>query len=233
MIAWSGAERFVLGRSRGGSRYGGWRALVVALATLVTGPVNAQVQLAPAPVVSATVAASSAATVPDEYRIAAGDELDVSVWGDERMQRTVRVLSDGTFAFPLAGSVPAAGQTVKEVSSFIRQRIAGNYRTEVPDVTVGVRTASSTSFFVVGKVRTPGTYASGRAVNVLQALSMAGGLADFADVKHAVILRQTAGGQVVEPVRLANVLKGRKRLDAGVLSVSLPVLRNGDVLVVP
>jgi polysaccharide export outer membrane protein len=168
-----------------------------------------------------------------EYRITAGDELDVSVWGDERMQRTVRVLSDGTFAFPLAGTVEAVGRTVAEVSTAIRGRIAGNYRTQVPDVTVGLRSAAGMSFYVVGKVRTPGTYASARAVNVVQALSMAGGLAEFADVKHAVILRQTPTGQVVEPVKLAAVLKGRRRLGAGALAEALPILRAGDVLVIP
>lgn len=171
--------------------------------------------------------------LPAEYRINAGDELEISVWGEERMQRIVRVLPDGTFAFPLAGTIKALGQTVSEVSTAIRQRIANNYRSGPPDVTVGVRTAIATSFFVVGRVRTPGVYSSGRDVNVVQALSMAGGLADFADVKHAVILRQSPGGQVVEPVALSRVLKGGRRLDRGALTKPLPILRSGDVLVIP
>ncbi len=171
--------------------------------------------------------------IPAEYRINAGDELDISVWGEERMQRIVRVLPDGTFAFPLAGTIQARGQTVSEVSTAIRQRIASNYRSAPPDVTVGVRTAVATSFFVVGKVRTPGVYSSSRDVNVLQALSMAGGLADFADVKHAVILRQTPAGQVVEPVTLSRILKGGRKLDGGALRKPLPTLRSGDVLVIP
>ncbi|MET0179150.1 MAG: SLBB domain-containing protein, partial [Novosphingobium sp.] len=87
--------------------------------------------------------------------------------------------------------------------------------------------------YVVGKVRTPGTYTSGKALNILQALSMAGGLAEFADVKHAVILRQTPAGQVVEPVHLARLLKGARKLDAGALGKPLPTLSSGDVLVVP
>lgn len=184
-------------------------------------------------VAAATVAPAAEEGSTPEYRITAGDELEISVWGEERMQRTVRVLSDGTFAFPLAGTIPAMGQTVKDVSATIRSRIAANYRTDVPDVTVGLRAAAGMSFYVVGKVRTPGTFATGRAVNVVQALSMAGGLAEFADVKHAVILRQTPAGQVVEPVKLASVLKGRRRLEPGALSEALPILRSGDVLVIP
>lgn len=218
-------------RRIGGRANGPWRTmpgLVAGLACAVAG-------LSSAPAAKAQAAGQAIASVGPaaEYRIKAGDELDVSVWGEERMQRTVRVLSDGTFAFPLAGTIPAAGQTVQQLSAAIRERIAGNYRTLVPDVTVGVRTAATMSFYVVGKVRTPGTYATGTAVNVVQALSMAGGLAEFADVKNAVILRQTPGGQVVEPVKLAHVLKGRRGLDSGVLADALPVLRSGDVLVIP
>ncbi|UVO51473.1 polysaccharide biosynthesis/export family protein [Sphingomonas sp. SUN019] len=191
--------------------------------------------VAPAHAQSTAAAAAPAvgANLLGEYRINPGDELDISVWGEERMQRTVRVLSDGTFAFPLAGTIVAANRTVKDVSGTIRERIAGNYRTSVPDVTVGVRAAADMSFYVVGKVRTPGTYATGRPINVVQALSMAGGLAEFADVNNAVILRQTPNGQVVEPVKLARVLKGQRRLEAGALTQPLPILRSGDVLVIP
>ncbi len=173
------------------------------------------------------------ATVRSEYRINPGDELEISVWGEDRMQRTVRVLPDGTFALPLAGTIDAMDRTAGQVSGDIRARIAGNYRAVVPDVSVAVRSTAGMNFYVVGKVRTPGSYTSGRAVDILQALSMAGGLADFADVKHAVILRQTASGQVVEPVTLAKLLKGARRLDAGALAAPLPTLRSGDILVVP
>jgi polysaccharide biosynthesis/export protein len=168
-----------------------------------------------------------------QYRVNSGDELDVFVWGEERMQRAVRVQPDGTFAFPLAGTITAVGRGTSEIADEIRERIAINYRDAPPDVTVSVRDATGMRIYVVGKVRTPGTYTSGKALNILQALSMAGGLADFADVKHAVILRQTAAGQVVEPVHLARLLKGARKLDAGALGKPLPTLSSGDVLVVP
>lgn len=167
------------------------------------------------------------------YRINAGDDLDISVWGEEKMTRITRVLPDGTISVPLAGTITAAAKTVEEVSDEIRQRIAPNYRTSPPEVTVAVRDATGMRFYVVGKVRTPGSFSTGRAVDSLQALSMAGGLADFADVKNAVILRHTANGQVVEPVRLATVLKGHRRLKPGELAEPLPMLRSGDVLVIP
>jgi polysaccharide export outer membrane protein len=183
-----------------------------------------------------TVAAATPAPAPHidgQYRINSGDELDVFVWGEERMQRAVRVQPDGTIAFPLAGTIKAVDRNVTDVAAEIRERIAVNYRSTVPDVTVSVREAAGMRFYVVGKVRTPGSYTSGTSVNVLQAISVAGGTSEFADIKHAVILRQTPTGQVVEPVKLSTLLKGGRALDAGALATPLPILLSGDVLVIP
>ncbi len=168
-----------------------------------------------------------------EYRVNAGDELDIFVWGEERMQRAVRVLPDGTFAFPLAGTITASNRTAREISSDLRERIAKNYRNAPPDVTVSVRDTSGMRFYVLGKVRTPGSYTSVRQVNVLQALSVAGGLAEFANIKKAVILRQTPNGQVVEHLRISGILKGGSGLESADLLDALPVLKSGDVLVIP
>ncbi|WP_370568748.1 polysaccharide biosynthesis/export family protein [Sphingopyxis sp. C-1] len=173
------------------------------------------------------------ATANSQYKVNTGDELDVFVWGEERMQRAVRVQPDGTFSFPLAGTVQATGRNVSDIAAEIRERISVNYRTSVPDVTVSVREATGMRFYVVGKVRTPGSFTSGTPVNILQALSVAGGTAEFADIKNAVILRQTPNGQVVEPVKLSTILKGGRAMNAGVLSSPLPMLLSGDVLVIP
>jgi polysaccharide export outer membrane protein len=169
----------------------------------------------------------------DEYRVNAGDDLEVFVWGEDRMQRPVRVLPDGTFAFPLAGIVPAEGHTSREIAELIRDRIKDKYRSAVPDVTVAVRDPAGMRFYVVGKVRAPGSFPIGRSVNVVQALSLAGGTAEFADVGNAVILRQTASGQTVDRINLADILKGGKSLKSGPQDSPLPLLRTGDVLVIP
>jgi polysaccharide export outer membrane protein len=168
-----------------------------------------------------------------QYLVNAGDDLDIFVWGEERMQRVVRVQPDGTFSFPLAGTIQARDRNVTDIAAEIRERITVNYRSSVPDVTVSVRDAIGMRFYVVGKVRTPGSYTSGTSVNILQALSMAGGTAEFADIKNAVILRQTPTGQIVEPVKLSSVLKGGRAMNAGVLTNALPMLLSGDVLVIP
>lgn len=177
--------------------------------------------------------AVAGAVQQSQYLVNPGDELDVFVWGEERMQRVVRVQPDGTFSFPLAGTILARDRNVTDIAAEIRERITVNYRSSVPDVTVSVRDATGMRFYVVGKVRTPGSYTSGTSVNILQALSMAGGTAEFADIKNAVILRQTPAGQVVEPVKLSTILKGGRAMGAGVLSNPLPMLLSGDVLVIP
>jgi polysaccharide export outer membrane protein len=198
-------------------------------------PINSVAQeLASSPASTQALAAAAAGKRSDgQYRINAGDELDIFVWGEERMQRAVRVQPDGTIAFPLAGTIKAIDRNVTDIAAEIRERIAVNYRSTVPDVTVSVRDATGMRFYVVGKVRTPGSYTSGTAMNVLQAVSIAGGTTDFADVKNAVILRQTPAGQVVEPVKLSTLLKGGRALDAGALTTPLPILLSGDVLVIP
>lgn len=176
------------------------------------------------------VAAQGAAA----YRINPGDGLEVFVWGEERMQREVRVLPDGKFSFPLAGTIVASGRTTDELAGEIKQRIASQYRTGAPDVTVSVKDTEGNRFYVVGKVRAPGSYSIGRSVNILQALSLAGGPAEFADVDNAVLISDAEGGtQSVTRIRLSEALKGARSLKTGTQAQPLTVMRSGDVLVVP
>ncbi|MDX3899204.1 MAG: polysaccharide biosynthesis/export family protein [Sphingobium sp.] len=198
----------------------------MAALALLLAPATAGAQLE-----AAAASASSAAV--SRYSVNAGDELDIFVWGEDRMQRSVRVQPDGTFTFPLAGTIKARDRNVTDIATEIRERISNNYRSAPPDVTVTVRDAIGMRFYIVGKVRSPGSYTSGSAINILQALSLAGGPAEFADLKNAVVLRQTVAGQVVEPIQLARLLKGGRAMEAGTLGKPLPVLQSGDVLVVP
>jgi len=172
-----------------------------------------------------------AVTVPGPaYRINPGDEILVSVWGDERLNRSVRVLPDGTFAFPLVGQVVAAGQLPSELERIIRAALQPQYRGAVPQVTVSVTNPSGYSFSVIGKVRSPGTFTPGRYVNALEALIIAGGPTEFASVGGAVILRKY-GPQIRSiRVRLNDALKGDAR---GLTPDDIPFIQSGDTLVVP
>ena len=170
-------------------------------------------------------------TVPGPaYRINPGDELEILVWGDERLQRVVRVLPDGTFAFPLVGQVVAAGQLPSDLERVIRAALQPQYRGQVPQITVSVKNPSGYQFSVVGKVRAPGTYTPGRYVNALEALSIAGGPSEFASLGNATILRKN--GQQIQTirVRLSDALKGG---GSGLTQNDLPFIQSGDTLVVP
>ncbi|MCH8614683.1 polysaccharide biosynthesis/export family protein [Sphingomonas sp. SM33] len=175
--------------------------------------------------------ARAAVAVPGPaYRINPGDELEILVWGDERLQRSVRVLPDGTFAFPLIGQVVAAGQLPADLERVISAALQPQYRGPVPQITVSVKNPSGYQFSVVGKVKAPGTYTPGRYVNALEALSIAGGPSEFASINGAKILRKN--GQQIQTIRLrlGDALKG----DSTALSENdVPFIQSGDTLVVP
>ena len=172
----------------------------------------------------------SPAQAATPYRINPGDELEVMVWGDERLQRDVLVLPDGTFAFPLVGQVQAAGRLPSEIERLITVGLQPQYKGPVPQVTVSVKKASGYQFSVVGKVRSPGTFTPGRYVNALEALAIAGGPSEFANLGGAKIIRKAGTQLYVIQVRLQDALRG----DNDTLSRNeIPRIESGDTLVVP
>ena len=206
------------------------RALIAVFAGLLMQLVALQpafAQARPAPAHQTIVPA----TVPGPaYRINPGDELEVLVWGDERLQRTVRVLPDGTFAFPLVGQVVAVNQLPSDLERIISVALQPQYRGTVPQVTVSVKNPAGYTFSVIGKVRAPGTYTPGRYVNALEALTIAGGPAEFASVDRVTILRKY--GQQIQKirVRLTDALKGDT---SRLTSDDIPFIQSGDTMVVP
>jgi polysaccharide export outer membrane protein len=187
--------------------------------------------------VSVAVAAQAPLSVPPSatvsgtpYRINPGDELEILVWGDERLQRSVLVLPDGTFAFPLVGQVNAAGRLPGDLERVITAGLQPQYKGPVPQVTVSVKKPSGYQFSVVGKVRNPGTFTPGRYVNALEALAIAGGPAEFANTGGARVIRKAGSQLFVVPLRLQDALRG----DTGNLGPNeIPRIESGDTLVVP
>ena len=164
------------------------------------------------------------------YRINSGDELEISVWGEERLQREVSVLPDGTISYPLVGQVAAAGKLPSEVEARITTGLKPQYRGPVPQVTVSVKKPSGFQFSVIGKVKEPGTFTPGRYINALEALSMAGGPTEFADVGDIKIIRKEGPGVQSIRVRVAGTLKGDS---GGLTDADIPTIHSGDTLVVP
>ena len=196
-------------------------------------------QPAPAPSTSATAAPATATPVSQSprasqpaYRINPGDEIEVYVWGEDRLQRASRILPDGSFSFPLIGKIEAAGKLPSELEAIISTGLKDQYRGPVPQVTVSVRSPSGLQFSVIGRVRTPGIFTPGRNVNLLEALSFAGGTDEFAKVDGIVVVRKSGTGIQTIRAQLGSILKGNiPSGDAG--QKVIPLIESGDTIIVP
>ena len=143
-----------------------------------------------------------------DYRISAEDVLEISVWKEPDLQREVTVRPDGGVSFPLAGNILAAGLTPKELEASITKLLVAY----IPDavVSVSVIDIQGLRVYVSGKVQNPGQFVVGRYVDVLQALTLAGGLTPFADEKNIQVIRHTPNGDQVFKFNYAQVKKGKK-----------------------
>jgi polysaccharide export outer membrane protein len=162
--------------------------------------------------------------VDASYLVQPGDTLQVGVWKEQELQGEVLVRPDGGMSFPLAGEIEAAGHTVEEIRKVLQSRLT-KY---IPDpvVTVVVKKADGSRIFVVGKVNRPGDFPLYRPIDVMQALSLAGGATPYADVNGIRILRREGTHQEVFHFRYDDVRRG-KDLSQNIL------LHSGDTVVVP
>jgi polysaccharide export outer membrane protein len=173
-----------------------------------------------------SIVASVSSGQSDEvaYQIKPGDVLSISVWGEEQLQREALVTPDGGFSFPLVGHLNARGRTADQVQQIVRDRLR-NYLSD-PVVTVSLQEINGNTIYVIGQVNNPGEFVMKRSVDVMQALSMAGGTTTFASLNDILILRRQPAGQVALPFRYSDIIRGR-RLEQNI------ELESGDVVVVP
>jgi polysaccharide biosynthesis/export protein len=196
--------------------------LLVVLGGSLLAPAQAQqpqrpAQPAPAP------APVGGVQLPD-YQLSAGDELEVSVWKEPDLTKTVVVRPDGKFSVPLAGEVVAARRTIDQIQKDITNRLS-KYIPEAV-VTVAITKLEGNRIYVIGQVNKPGTFTMNPRLNVLQALSMAGGMTPFAGLNDIIVMRNTGGQQRILPFRFGEVSRGRN-LEQNVQ------LEAGDVVIVP
>ena len=162
---------------------------------------------------------------PDSgYTLGPEDVLLVSVWKDEHLTREVVVRPDGLISFPLVGDVPAEGRTVEELRLDLAKRLI-KYIPAV-NLTVAVIKPLSYKVYVVGRVAKPGEFLVGHYTDVLQALSLAGGLTPFAAEIDIKVVRRVMGQQQTFPFRYGDVRKGID-LEQNIM------LQRGDVVMVP
>lgn len=158
------------------------------------------------------------------YLIGPEDALDIAVWRDETLKAAVLVRPDGGISFPLAGDFIVAGKTASQVRDELVKRLE-RFIPE-PMVTVSVVRVASYRIYVLGRVNKPGDFQVGRNIDVLQALSIAGGMTPFASEDGIRVIRKIDGRSVSIPFQYSRVRKG------GDLSQNI-TLKSGDVLLVP
>jgi len=165
-----------------------------------------------------------ASQVDPEYRLGAEDVMLISVWKDEQLTREVVVRPDGMFSFPLIGDVQAEDRTVDQIRTDLVQRLT-KY---IPNANVSVAVTKVVSYkvYVVGRVNERGEDLIGHYTDVLQALSLAGGLTPFAAENDIKVMRRVGREQHAIPFRYGDIRKGRE-LEQNI------VLQRGDVVMVP
>jgi polysaccharide export outer membrane protein len=158
------------------------------------------------------------------YKVLPGDVLLVSVWKELDLQLELLVRPDGAISFPLAGEISTRGRSVTDLQSEITTRLT-RFITD-PVVTVSIKEVLGNKVYVIGQVKQPGAFVVNPQVDVMQALSMAGGSTPFADVDNIRILRRSDSVQTALSFNYKEVIRGRN-LEQNVM------LQSGDVVVVP
>jgi polysaccharide export outer membrane protein len=204
---------------------------VVALATAAPGFAQApaagkSTAAAPsganAPAASTTPPAPVA--IPTEYIIGADDVMSVVFWRDKELSADVTVRPDGKISLPLLNDIQAAGLTPAQLKDRIVDE-AKKY-VEDPTVTVEVKAINSRKVFITGEIRKAGPYPLTGTMTVLQLISIAGGLGDYAKGDQITIVRIENGKQAAFKFNYKEVLKQQK------LAQNIE-LKPGDTVVVP
>jgi polysaccharide biosynthesis/export protein len=158
-------------------------ALVITAFGLAS-PRSAQAQITPAlPPVQGT----NDVRPPTDYEIGAEDQLSIVFWKDKDLTTDVAVRPDGMISLPLLNDIQAAGLTPDQLKDKVTE--AATKYVEDPNVTVIVKQINSRKVFITGNIAKPGAYPLGGPMTVLQLISLAGGLTEYADKQHITVVR--------------------------------------------
>lgn len=145
---------------------------------------------------------------PGEYVIGVEDKLEISVWREADLARTVVVRPDGKVTFFLIGDVVAAGRTARQLDEEITEGLSRFIRE--PVVTVIVTEIEHFKVFVLGEVAAQGVLTLKRRTRLLEAIAQAGGLTPFADKSNVVLVREEGGREVRQRIDYKKILSGER-----------------------
>jgi polysaccharide export outer membrane protein len=199
-------------------------AVAVAIGSASLGAQQPTATPAPTPPAAAATVVPGAVPLPDDYVIGAEDVLSIVFWRDKDMSADVSVRPDGKISLPLLNDVQAAGLTPIQ----LRDRLVEVSKQffEDPSVSVVVKNINSRKVFITGQVSKPGPYALVAPTTVLQLISIAGGLQEYADSKKILIIRNENGRPMSYAFNYKDVV-ARRNLRQNIL------LKPGDTVIVP
>ena len=167
--------------------------------------------------------------VPKDFLLGPEDVLEVSVWRNQDLSRTVVIRPDGKISLPLIGEIQASGSNPAQVAAKIAARLA-EFK-ENPNVSVSIKEVNSYFIYVLGEVHRPGKYPLKSYVTVLQGVSMAGGFLPFASQSNMQVIRTRTyeNGKEVQ----IRIPVPYNELVAGKGAIGNFTLKSGDTIVVP
>ena len=143
----------------------------------------------------------------DAYVIGPGDILSIDVWKEPELSKQVSVRLDGKMSLPLVNDIDAAGLTCTE----LRNQLTEKYKdfVDVPEVSVTVLESRSKKIYLLGKINRPGEYMLQKDMTIVQAISLAGGLAEWADSSDVKLIRKIKGTEKTFRVDYDAIVSGR------------------------
>jgi len=154
-----------------------------------------------------TRADSGAYTGTSEYRVGAQDLIEISVFQVDELNRTVRVNSNGQITLPLIGAVQAGGKTVQELEAEIAGKLNTSFLQD-PQVSVFVKEFTSQRVTLEGAVKSPGIFPITGKTSLIQAIAMAGGVTDLANLQGVVVFRNVDGQRMAAVFDLSQIRSG-------------------------
>jgi polysaccharide export outer membrane protein len=150
----------------------------------------------------------SAKASPKDYKIGAGDILEITIWKEPDLSREeVLVRTDGKISFPLLNDVQAAGLTPLEMKK--NMEVGLKEFISNPFVTVSVRSPESQRIYILGEVLNTGEYPLTKNLTVLQAFALAGGFTEWASKKEIILMRKVGGKEKIFRINYKNIIKGK------------------------
>ncbi len=145
--------------------------------------------------------------VPDNYVLGPGDQIEINVFGEPDLTRTVTIKPDGIIALPLINQVTAAGKTAAQLEVELT-RLYSKYLKK-PSISVLVRQFRMNPIYVMGEVSKPGRYDLTYEMTFLDALTLAGGGTDKANLDGAQLVRVENGKSKAIPIKANQMIQGK------------------------